>query len=434
MITTSERQERLLDQHAQLINPSQTKAMRDAGLGIIESQRAGPYVWDEAGTRYIDCRPETTVYNLGRRAPQMVETLKRALDEYDLGNSLFFSEPRVHLAKKLGDLAFAGALKAVAFGVSGGEINDFAMKLARAQTSRPRLIAMKGGYLGSTGFAASASGEERFRSPFEPLIPDIDFVDFGDEKALKRAISDQTAAVVLESVQMWNGVQIPPRGYLEHVRRLCDEHGALMIVDETETGFGRAGSMFAIETLAPGVVPDIMTLGQSLSGGVYPLTAAIYRQEYLKFWERYPFSHLSTFAGSDLACVVGLAAIEEIQDERLAHNAKVRGEQVAKGLQRFTKKYPAVLRSVRHLGLLIAVDYATAELGPQMSRDLSQFGVLASSLPNRTATMLITPSLIVSRDDVDAILDAFQRALAGNQSLATPMRAQSLRALAHQSL
>jgi putrescine aminotransferase len=199
MISTNERQETLIDQHASLMNPSQARQMREAGLGIIESRREGPYVWDQSGIRYIDCRQETSIYNVGRRNPTMISSLKDALDDYDIGNSMFFSEPRVHLARKLGEISPGGKLRAVTYGVSGGEINDFALKLARAQTGRKRIIAMNHGYLGSTGFAASASGDPRFRAPFEPLIPDITFVSFGSIKELKTQMSTDVACVILES-------------------------------------------------------------------------------------------------------------------------------------------------------------------------------------------------------------------------------------------
>ncbi len=431
MITTNERQEKLLDQHAALINPSQAREMRDAGLGIIESRREGAYVWDQSGTRYIDCRQETSVFNVGRRNPELIDVLCAALKEYDVGNSLFFSEPRVQLAHRLGELSPGGALRAVAYGVSGGEVNDFALKLSRAITRRPRVIAMDGSYLGSTGFAASASGDARFRQPFEPLIPNITFVEFGDADALEAEMGEDVACVILETVQTWAGVRTPPSHYLQRVRDLCDKNGSLMILDEHETGFGRCGKTFALDIYGPGVVPDIMTLGKALGGGLYPFAAAVYRKEYLKFWEQHPFSHLSTFAGSDLACVIGLSTIDWIHQHRLGSHAEARGAELTRGLQKFAEKYDAVVRSVRACGLLVAIDFANDELGPQMSRDLSQFGVLASCSPVSPSTMFVIPSLVVSSEDIKTILDAFSRALAGNQSLMAPRPIESLQSLMH---
>jgi putrescine aminotransferase len=313
--------------------------------------------------------------------------------------------------------------------VSGSEVIDFAIKLSRALTGRKRVIAMEGGYLGSTGFAASASGDPRFRLPFEPLIPNFSHVAYGDEDVLESEMDDEVACVVLESVQTWSGVRTTPDGYFERVRELCTAHGALMIIDENETAFGRCGSTFALEKFAPGVVPDIMTLGKAMSGGLYPIAAAIYRPEYLKFWEEFPYSHLSTFAGCDLACVIGLATIDWIERHRLNTQANLRGDQLEKGMRGFAKKYPQVLKGFRSVGLLAAVDFTSDELGPQMSRDLSQFGVLASCSPEQPATMFIVPPLIVTREDVESILEAFGQALAGVHSILVPPQIDSLQSL-----
>ena len=429
MITTTERQEQLIDLHAELLNPAQARAMREAGLGIIESRREGPYVWDQSGTRYIDCRPETSVYNVGRRNLELIETLKRALNEYDVGNSLFFSEPRIQLARKLGQISPGGELTAVTYGVSGGEVNDFALKLARAVTGRTKIIAMNDGYLGSTTFAASASGDSRFREPFGQLVPNIEYVDFGDLQALHELIDHDTACVVLETIQTLAGVRIPPPGYLAAVRKLCTEFGALLIVDEHETCLGRTGSMFAIDLLGAGVVPDILTMGKSMSGGLYPISAALYRKDYLSFWEDHPFSHLSTFAGSDLGCIVALDAINYVEEHGLCAAARERGQQFARGWKLLLKKYSRALKSVRQCGLEMAVDYVNADLGPQMSRDLSQFGVLASYSAANSATMLVTPPLVVTEEDVELILEAFDRTLAGAQAIMNPQKHETLASL-----
>lgn len=148
-------------------------------------------------------------------------------------------------------------------------------------------------------------------------------------ESLRSLIDHQTACVILEPIQTCVGIQISPPGYLKAVRELCDKFGVIMIVDENETRLGRTGSMFAIDTLGEGVIPDILTLGKPLSGGLMPISAAIYREAYLEFWDRNPFSHLSTFAGSDLSCVMGLATIDYIQKHHLVAQAHERGNQFA---------------------------------------------------------------------------------------------------------
>ena len=431
MITTTERQENLIDQHAAMINPSQARVMREAGLGIIESRREGAYVWDQSGTRYIDCRQETSVYNVGRHNKFLVDKLKRALNEYDLGNSLFFSEPRVHLARRLGEISPGGQLRAVTYGVSGGEVNDFALKLARAQTGREKVIAMNGGYHGSTAFSASASGVENFRNPFGPLVPGVKYADFGSLSSLEQLIDKTTACVILETVQTLAGIRVPTARYLQGVRELCDKFGAFMILDENETCLGRTGAMFAIQTLAPRVVPDILTMGKSLGGGLFPISAALYREEHLDFWDRYPFSHQSTFAGSDLGCVMGLETLDYCLDHDLAGLAKERSLEFALGFAKLKRRYSKVLKRVRICGLAMALDFHDELLGPQMSRDLSQFGVLASCSQFNTATMFLLPTLTLSSTDVQTILEAFACTLAGAQSILNPAKFETLESLMH---
>lgn len=342
---------------------------------------------------------------------------------------MFFSEPRVELAQKLGAISPGGELKAVAFGVSGGEINDFALKLARAQTGREKIIAIEGGYHGSTAFAASASGAARFRDPFGPLVPDIVFADFGSIASLKRLIDNQTACVILEPVQVSLGIRIVPSGYLEKVRALCDQFGALMIVDENESALGRTGQMFAIDVLGAGVVPDILTLGNSLGGGLSPVSAALYRPEYLPFWEKFPFSHLSTFAGNDLGCVMGLETINLLERSDLFRDVQEQSRLFSKGFASLRKKYPKILKAFRGLGFMMAVDFVEDELGPQMSRDLSQFGVLASCSQSEPSTLFILPVLTLTNEDVESILEAFDRTLAGAQAIFSPIHYDSLEAL-----
>lgn len=420
MITTNERQENLIDEYGKLINPSKARIMREAGLGIIEERREGPYVWDQAGTRYIDCRDDNSLYNVGHRNPELVASLKAALGEYDLGNNLFFSEPRINLAKKLGELSPQGMLRGVAYGVSDGEINDFAIKLARARTGRAKVVALRPGTYGSTGFSTSANGIAEEAAAFGPLMPDFVHVPFDDIMALKRAVDFDTACVLLETVQSFAGLRICTPGFLKQVRALCDEVGALMIVDEVETGFGRTGHMFAIDR-EPDVVPDIMTVGNALGGGLFPITAAIFRSEYLEFWNDYPFVHHSSFAGSDLGCITGLAAIDYVEKKKLAKNAERMGRYLDKGFQEFVEKYPAAIRSFKRIGLMMAVEFMSDAMGPQMSRDLSQFGVLASYDFQSPDTMRILPALTINQDDAESILDGFDRALAGCNSIHAPM-------------
>lgn len=427
MITTTERQEFLIDQYGALINPSKARLMREAGLGLIEDRKLGPYVWDQAGTRYIDCRDDKSVYNVGRKNPELVAALTRALTEYDLGNSLYFSEPRIQLAHKLGQLSPNRELRGVAFGASGGEINDFAIKLARVITQKSKVVSMKNAMHGATGFSLSANGRDEEVEAFGPLMPNFVQVPFNDIEALRAAVDDQTACVILEPVQGAAGVRIPDCGYLKGVREICTRAGALMIVDEVETGLGRTGKMLAVNHA--GVVPDIVTLGNSLGGGLFPITAAMFRSDYLRFWDEHPFLHHSTLGGSDLGCVMALATLDYIEKHRLSEKSQVFGRRFAQAFSELRQRYPEVIKGFRQLGLMMAVDLSSQSLGAQMSRDLSQFGVLASCRSDVPCTMRISPSLTIHDQDVEAILEAFDRASAGCHSILVPMDPDVLSAL-----
>jgi putrescine aminotransferase len=402
-------QEEIVQLYGKLIDPSKARIMSDTGLGHVEERREGIYVWDKDGQQYIDCRDDAGVYNVGRRNPRLIRKLKESLDTYDIGNNLFFSEPRVALAQKLGALSPGKQLTGVVYGVGGGEIVDFALKLARACTKRKKIIAMNNGYHGCTAFAVSATSSESYKKFAEPLVEDVIHVPFNDVKALKKTIDKHTACVILEPVQGQGGVMVPAENYLQEVRRLCDEYGVLMIVDEIQTGLGRTGKFFAVNH--EHVVPDIITLGKGLSGGLYPITAAIFKPDLLRFWEEHPLSHLSTFGGSDLGCLVALETIKILEEENLSQKAAQAGQKFAKGFLSLQKTYPNLLKEFRHKGLIMALEFFEKEDGPEMSRRLSEVGILSEFLFYNPKIMRIMPPLIVEDEEIEAILKAFEYAL-----------------------
>lgn len=207
------KKDRILKEFAEYINPSRVRILKSAGLDLVEDRREGPYVWDIAGTKYIDCMTGAGSFNVGRRNPQIIEALKNALDHYDIGGFLFFSELKVELAKKLAALSPGHALKCVTYGCGGGEINDFAIKLARGYTMKTKVISAEKGYHGHTGFALSGIGRDAYQKPFLPLMPEFARVPFGDLAAMEKAIDDHTAAVILEPVLGEGGIFIPPADY-----------------------------------------------------------------------------------------------------------------------------------------------------------------------------------------------------------------------------
>jgi acetylornithine/succinyldiaminopimelate/putrescine aminotransferase len=404
----SEAKQLALEQFAAYINPQKVRVLRAAGLDIIEAERAGAWVWDLDGRRFLDCFTSAGSFNVGRRHPRVVAAAHAAIDRLDHGNFLLASRQKAELAAKLAQIAPPG-LTCTMFGTGGGEAIDFALKLARGATGRPRVVSTLNGYHGHTGFALSAAGRDAFRQPFEPLMPEFVRVPFGDAAAVAAAVDEQTAAVLLEPIQGEGGIIVSPPGYLAAVRAVCDRTGSLLILDEIQTGLGRTGRWWAGEHF--GVVPDIMTTAKSLGGSLAAISATLFTEELREFLIPNPFIHLSTFGGSDVACAVALETLAVIEDGGLVENAAAMGERLFAGLRRIAAARPEVIRDVRGLGLMAGVEYAEDAMGPRMSYHLAQHGVLAIYSGNQPATMRLMPALVVGEAEIDFLLAALEGAL-----------------------
>ena len=404
-----EEKRQALAAYARYVNPQKVRVLKNAGLDIIEGRREGAYVWDMNGTRYIDCITSAGSFNVGRRNPEIIAALKQALDQYDLGGFLMCSKPKADLAKKLAEIT-PGDLQYVMYGTGGGEANDFAIKLARGFTMKTEIISTLKAYHGHTGFSLAAIGREEYRRPFEPMVPGFRHVPFNDLDAMKKAVTKDTAAIIIEPVQGEGGIHPATDEYLQGLRQLCDTEEIVLIFDEIQTGFGRTGKMFCCEHA--GVVPDIMTVAKSLGGNLYPISGAIYREELNDFIVTHPFIHLSTFGGSDLGCVVGMAAIDYIMKHRLPEHAAAMGERFQKGFDDLLERYPELLLEVRRKGLMIGLQYANDSIGPRMSYQLARNGVMAIYTGNEPSVMRLMPVLGIQPQEVDQVLDALDKSMA----------------------
>ncbi len=401
--------DRALRDYAEYVNPMKVRALKSAGLDIIEGRREGAAVWDVTGRKYIDCITGAGSFNTGRRNRRIVQVLKEALDELDIGVFLIMSKAKADLAKRLAEIT-PGDLKWTMFGVGGGEANDYAIKLARGFTMKTEIISAVKSYHGHTGFALSAIGREAYQKPFLPLMPGFKKVPFNDPQAIEDAITDDTAAVILEPIQGEGGINVPDDGYLPAVREICDRHEVLLILDEIQTGLGRTGKLWCSEH--SGVVPDIMTTAKSLGGSVYPIAATVFREELGDFLITNPFVHLSTFGGSDLGAVVALAVIDELLMNDLPGHAAQMGERFRTGFDTLVDRYPAILQEVRQKGLMMGLQYTDDSLGPRMSYQLAQNGVMAIFTGNDTSVMRLMPSLVIQPEEVDEVLNALDLSMA----------------------
>jgi acetylornithine/succinyldiaminopimelate/putrescine aminotransferase len=408
-MTDGTAKQRALDQFAKFLNPQKVRVMRAAGLDIIEAERSGPWVWDIDGERYLDCFTSAGSFNVGRRNPRVVAAAHAAIDSLDNGNFLLCSQQKAQLAAKLAEIT-PGDLSCTMFGTGGGEAIDFAIKLARGSTGRPRIISTVNGYHGHTGFALSAGGRESFRGPFEPLMPEFLQVPYGDLQALCAAVDERTAGVLLEPIQGEGGIVMPAPGYLAGVRSACDEAGALLILDEIQTGLGRTGRWWASEH--DGVTPDIMTTAKSLGGSLMPISATVFTEDLREFLIPNPFIHLSTFGGSDVACAVALEVIAVMQETGLVEHAAEMGDRLFAGLRAIASEHPDVITDVRGRGLMAGIQYAEDSLGPRMSYHLARHGVLAIYSGNEPSVMRLMPALVIAEQEIDMLLAALRAAIA----------------------
>lgn len=400
--------------YARYVNPGLARLMSFAGFGL-ETRAEGMYVYDHQGNAYLDCLGGYGVFALGHRHPKVVEAAKQALDTMPLSSKVFFNQPMARLAERLAEVT-PGDLQFSFFVNSGTEAVEAALKFARHQQRRPVFVATEGGYHGKTFGSVSVTGRDKYRTPFEPLLPSARFVPFGDLDALRKVVDEQTAAIIVEPVQGEGGIHVAPSGYLRGAADIAHEAGALLILDEVQTGMGRTGKMFAAEH--EGVQPDLMTLAKALGGGVMPIGALVGTPE---VWERAlgnnPLLHTSTFGGGQLACSCALAALEVIEEERLAQRAAERGEQMMRGLREVKEAQPDLLADVRGIGLMLGVEFTMDEVAELVIAHMLKRGVIAAYTLNNPKVIRFEPPLIISEAEVDRAVNAFGEAIEETASL-----------------
>ena len=400
--------EETLRKYRAYINPGLADLLRFIGYGAVESRAEGVIVWDSDGREYLDFLAGFGMFALGHRPPSVLKAVREQLDRAPMSSRLLLGKPAADLAELLVSLA-PGSLRRVFFTNSGAEAVEGALKIARAATGRKQIVAAENAFHGKTLGALSASGRPVYKEPFEPLLPGFAHVPFGDAKALEKAVSQETAAVILEPIQGEAGVIIPGDDYLPAAREICDRAGALLILDEVQTGLGRTGKMFACEHW--GVAPDIMALAKALSGGVIPIGAFMAREELWKPLEENPLLHSSTFGGGGLACAAGLAAVKAILQDDLPSRANRLGRQLLDELRSLQRKHEDSISEVRGLGLMIGVEFTDSDVAGLAIAGLAQRRILVGYTLNNPKVMRIQPPLVVSEQHVARFLQALSESL-----------------------
>ncbi len=357
----------------------------------------GTHLWDNEGKEYLDFGTGISVANVGHAHPQLVAAIADQAATLMTAPELGYNDKRAQLLAKLAEVTPAG-LDRFFLCNSGTEAIEAAIKFARLATGRHNFVATMRGFHGRTLGALAATHNAKYREPFKPLVADFAHVPFGNIAKLAAVVNDETAAVILEPVQGEGGVRVGSSRYFKAVRELCDKHGALLIVDEIQTGMGRTGTLFASEQL--GIQPDIIALGKALAGGV-PMGATGITQAVADTLK--PGLHGSTFGGNPLACAASLATFAIIEDENLVENAREMG---AYFQERLAEINSPLIREVRGLGLLIGVDMrvrVTPILQALMDRGfmvLNAGGTVLRFLPPLTITQVEIESLITTLTSV----------------------------------
>lgn len=349
-------------------------ANRATTLGIVDSE--GCYLYTEDGRKVLDFASGVAVNNLGNKNKRVVAAIKKQLETMiHVGHNVVYNESYVRLAEKLVELT--GGDTMVYFSNSGAEVNEGAMKLAKYVTKRPGIIAFKNSFHGRTIGCASITGSNaNYRKFYEPLLPSVYWAEFAncyrcpfgqkegcckmeclkqfDEIFHKLIDPGCVAAIMLEPVQGEGGYIVPPKAFLEGIRKICDDNGILLIFDEVQTGVGRTGRLYASETF--GVRPDIFTSAKALSGGI-PLAAIIAKKEIMEKWPA--GAHGGTFGGNPLACAAALETLSIIEEDDLLAHCREMGEYFLGRLNGLQEKYPRVIGDVRGVGLMIAMEIVT---------------------------------------------------------------------------
>lgn len=360
---------------------------------LLEIEKAsGIYMFAPGGKKYTDLISGVSVSNTGHCNPKVVDAVKQQAEEYMhlMVYGEFIQNPQVKYAGKLAGL-LPEKLNCCYFVNSGSEAVEGSIKLAKKQTRKSRIISFRNSYHGSTLGALSVQGSEKFRNPFRPLIPDTFLADFNDDRSLD-LIDSKTACVIVEPIQGEAGIIVPVNGFLEKLRRKCNNTGALLIFDEIQTGFGRTGDMFAF--MKYGVIPDILVLAKALGGGM-PLGAFISSNEIMSsLASGPPLSHITTFGGHPVCCAAGLASLEVIIDEKLAESCSSKSDLFRKLLV-----HP-LIKEVRGEGLMLAVQLESSAYVHYAISNAPSYGLILDYFLFCDTAFRIAPPLIISHEEI----------------------------------
>jgi acetylornithine/N-succinyldiaminopimelate aminotransferase len=357
----------------------------------------GCYVWDADGNKILDMFPGWAVSGIGHCPPKVVEAVRRQVGELIHMDNTFYSEPQGRFAQMLSERAFGGKCF---FCNSGAEANEAGLKLARLYTSKEKkykFITCEGSFHGRTFATVTATAQPKYHEGFLPLLPGFTYIPFNNVKALEAAFTDEVAAVLLEPIQGEGGINVATPEFLQAIRRLCDEKGAVMILDEVQCGMGRTGKWFGYQHFD--VEPDVITMAKTLGGGV-AIGAMMAKPEIAACLV--PGKHASTFGGNCLACAAGIATIETIEEGNLLQNATEMGRYAQEKLRALKEKY-SVIDHVRGIGLMIGIQLTAP--GAQIVSKCLEKGLRINCTHDTVIRFM--PPMIVTKEQIDEAVEIF---------------------------
>ena len=355
----------------------------------------GSHVWDTDGKEYIDCMGGYGVALVGHKNQRVNNAIKEQVDKIITVHSSLYNKTREEFLRTLIGLAPKG-LTQVHLNNSGAEAIEAAMKFARKFTGKKGMVAMKGSYHGKSFGALSLTFNPKYRKAFQPLVEKVSFASFGDIESLRSVIDEDTAFVILEPIQGESGIVVAPEGFLQDVRKLCDEKGILLIFDEIQAGLGRTGRLWACDHW--NTSPDILCLAKGIAGGV-PMGATLVKPDILSSISK--GEHSSTFGGNPISCAAGTAALKALTEDGLIKNSEKMGKIFRDGLEKLKEKH-SMIREIRGKGLMIGIEMKFEVRDILMG--LIKEGVLM--LYSGRNILRILPPLVISEEDITKVLHA----------------------------
>ena len=398
----------VLDKSVQYWNPGKTRFWQDAGIDLVMGRREGYCIFDMDGRRLIDLHLNGGTYNLGHRNPELVATLKDALDYFDMGNHWFPSIARAALSEAL--IKVSPGMKYAVFGAGGAEAVDIAIKSARYATKRRKVVSIIKGYHGHGGLSV-ATGDDRFSKIFLSDQPETFIqVPFNDIGAMEQALAQgDIAALIMETIPATFGFPMPNEGYLAACKALCERYGVMYIADEVQTGMMRCGQMWGWQTY--GIQPDIMVTAKGLSGGLYPISACLVNEKAGGWLNEDGAAHISTTGGAELGCVVAHKVLEILQRPETAASVQAVTEFFRVAMADRMQRNGDIFTGVRQRGVILGLEFAGAEGAVHVSRALYEHGVWAifSSLDKRVLQW--KPGVLLAPEMCAEIMQRFDAAM-----------------------